>query len=457
MSSFHQLNQAIDVCLCRAKQQQWSSRANFRCAVVDETGILVGQFEQRDLFQFTAEKYYNWKIVFDPLQYPVLPGGWAIKHNKEVTKKLQTDVMKAALEEGGCKLVSNGMASKTWNLHCHRFRTLKDHQPSQKPGVLRTYSLSHDRNNQRKNGKSMEKKTYTDYPTLEEATCPVKLVLSIDNSCLFLKGGCGNAAHKGHEPINAEYATTSSRFVPPEVIAFAKQCAEAKMRPGKTGKLIELEHGIKLTRRQVAQHQGLSKHVFVSLKKRQQMEATPFDYSDFDKIMESFKDNNVTYVALFHRQGGSELELGKAAQAANEARMKARKQSLWVEHGSAESTTTDQLEVDDSDDMMKYSAETRVALNASDDQDVLIALIWALPEGKRLFRAFPEVLLVDGTHKTNNERKPLLTMGLKDGMGKFHVCLRVWAPNERAWLSLLEFQPGDASSVQEMGAAWAVI
>ena len=53
--------------------------------------------------------------------------------------------------------------------------------------------------------------------------------------------------------------------------------------------------------------------------------------------------------------------------------------------------------------MMTYARESRVAVNATDEHDVLIAIVWLLPEGKRLLRAFPEVMFIDGTHKTNKE------------------------------------------------------
>ena len=57
-----------------------------------------------------------------------------------------------------------------------------------------------------------------------------------------------------------------------------------------------------------------------------------------------------------------------------------------------------------------------------------------------MYRAFPEVLCVDGTHETNNESRPLLTLSVKDLNGKLTVVVRCIAPNERSWFFRWLFQ-----------------
>ena len=111
---------------------------------------------------------------------------------------------------------------------------------------------------------------------------------------------------------------------------------------------------------------------------------------------------------------------------------------LWTEYTTDASETVTGV-VDENDHLLskqtvEYAKSSRESVNASDDQDVLIALVWMLPSGKRFFKAFPEVIFIDGTHKTNRENRPLFTMGLKDMDGRMNVVVRVWAPNERAWM-----------------------
>ena len=60
-----------------------------------------------------------------------------------------------------------------------------------------------------------------------------------------------------------------------------------------------------------------------------------------------------------------------------------------------------------------------------------MAVVWALPSMKRFAEAYPEVVFVDGTHKTNNESNPLVTFGIKDNEGKVKIILRCFVPNER--------------------------
>jgi hypothetical protein len=91
---------------------------------------------------------------------------------------------------------------------------------------------------------------------------------------------------------------------------------------------------------------------------------------------------------------------------------------------------------------MKYAlTERKHAVGTREGQDILIGCCWVLPEGRRLFHAFPNVVLcVDGTHETNNESRPLLTLSVKDLNGKVTVVVRCIAPNERSWFFRWLFQ-----------------
>ncbi len=62
------------------------------------------------------------------------------------------------------------------------------------------------------------------------------------------------------------------------------------------------------------------------------------------------------------------------------------------------------------------------------------------PDGRRLFQAFPEVVCIDGSHETNNESRPLLTLSVNDSDGNVTVVVRCFAPNERSLLIRWLFQ-----------------
>jgi hypothetical protein len=98
------------------------------------------------------------------------------------------------------------------------------------------------------------------------------------------------------------------------------------------------------------------------------------------------------------------------------------------------------LEVSETADFKEYAQESKQAVGARDDQDILIACCWVLPDGRRLFKAFPEGVCIDGTHETNKESRPLLTLSVKDSDGNVMVVVQCFAPNERSWLFCWSFE-----------------
>jgi hypothetical protein len=77
---------------------------------------------------------------------------------------------------------------------------------------------------------------------------------------------------------------------------------------------------------------------------------------------------------------------------------------------------------------------------AGDDQDVLLAIVWMLPNGKHLFCACSAVMFSDRTHKTDKKNRPLNKIAIKDCCGKMKIGLHAFVPNERDWVFLWLFQ-----------------
>ena len=50
----------------------------------------------------------------------------------------------------------------------------------------------------------------------------------------------------------------------------------------------------------------------------------------------------------------------------------------------------------------------RVALGLLEDQKYMMSFAWINPKELYILEAFPEVIMVDTTEKTNNEKRPLL-------------------------------------------------
>ena len=92
--------------------------------------------------------------------------------------------------------------------------------------------------------------------------------------------------------------------------------------------------------------------------------------------------------------------------------------------------------------MIKYGNLCRKDMGLIDCQTVMLSFMWCLHFQREMFRQFPEVLYVDGTHATNKERMPLLTIGVRDREFKMNVILRAFIPNEKSWLFRWIFQCG---------------
>lgn len=247
--------------------------------------------------------------------------------------------------------------------------------------------------------------------------------------------------------------TTRTKLIDKGMIHYQKELAIANIQPGKTAAAVNAKFGIRLTRRQVAYHQGFAK-LASSLSDTEDLEATASSFdrggsasSDVDIFIKMLKKKGASFCALYHRKEGSASELPKSKKSKNDniVSTTAYNELLFSETGSPACAATTQCKIMEEpdaigEDMMKYARESRISVNAGDDQDVLLAIVWVLPIGKRLFRAYSEVMFIDGTHKTNKENRPLITIAIKDCCGKMQIVLRAFVPNERAWMFRWLFQ-----------------
>jgi MULE transposase domain len=236
-----------------------------------------------------------------------------------------------------------------------------------------------------------------------------------------------------------------AKFVDENMMDFQKQLAIANIQPGKTAAAVNARFGTCLTRRQVAYHQGFSK-LANSLEDCNEIGEIGETCSDLDMLIDILKKKGAGFCALYHRsKAGSAAELPKAVPPTVQHIGNSSEDMLFTETVSGTSYDVSVCEMVSETggvghDIMKYARDSRVAVNATDEQDVLLAIVWVLPNSKQLFRAYPEVVFIDGTHKTNYENRPLVTMGVKDSKGKMQIILRAFVPNERAWLFRWLFQ-----------------
>jgi hypothetical protein len=205
--------------------------------------------------------------------------------------------------------------------------------------------------------------------------------------------------------------------------------------------------GVELSRRQVARTTQFAK-LAKDLIGADSFETNSDSMSDLDRVKVHLKSIGASYVALYHRKGDCDAELGvrkkRKLNGGSAAIVGGNEESVLIvdsvdSSGKVSSTRVEQ-DRSDHQDLFNYAVDTRNVVGASDEQDVLVALVWATLEGKRFFQAFPEQVSVDGTHKTNDEGWELITFSLQDMNGNQEVVIRCWAPNNRAWLFRWLFQ-----------------
>ena len=85
------------------------------------------------------------------------------------------------------------------------------------------------------------------------------------------------------------------------------------------------------------------------------------------------------------------------------------------------------------DDVSKWVKDTKSGLSTHHKD--LICIAWTSNDMMRLANAFPQSLSIDLTHKAVKiDGLSLLTATVKDSFGRTTVILRLWVPNQKAWM-----------------------
>jgi hypothetical protein len=378
-----------------------------------------------------------------------------MKDNMSVWGKLSSDLIAASKEHVNCRLTSNGGQHGKMFLHCSNFKFYPESSRIKKSqGEYRKHTINQNKNNARQgqDSKKLNKKTSTSKPLKanNDTTCKVRLMIGIDLYSFFLFCGLGKDMHEGHPPLDTNHLPTRLRSVPNEATETAKLMATKGARPGLISGMLHDMYGIELSKRQVAQTTQMAK-LAKDLIGANDLERIKGDMSDLDRLTVYLKSIGASVVALYHRKGDCDAEMGKKRKADYQAKSSGGCEESAMNDvlimdcmnstGEVKGTKVEYSGINGiNEDLMKYASDTQKVVGASNDQDVLVALVWVTPEGKQFFQAFPEQASIDGTHKTNAEGWELITVSVQDMNGNQEVVIRCWAPNNRAWLFRWLFQ-----------------
>ena len=449
----------MDVHLAAFKSMAWIGTLPFKGHLCLDTEDFCTSSEMKlDLFDYTSSVYkgLNHIVRFSPLLYPIT-GGFGKDSGGQC---LITDLCNAARSHGNCALASNGggRVSKGQQrvLLCSNGR--KYYPPLSEQGVTtstmegndtesyRLTSYIGDKKNSRgsnSSGKALRRRNSTQRNTT--CTCPAKIVIRLDERSFFLVCGLGDNNHKGHPPMDHNEITNRKRFLDVASLENVAAMAAANIQPAQAALFTKSHTGELFTRGQMAYVQGFSRMAKDLMDSDDDATTGSSAASPSENMLNYLQKNGASYVCLYHNGKTKEVR-GNNAKAArmegndDENGDKLTSLSIIVTDAIAPSHKLVPLHVNETADFKEYAQKSRHAVGARDDQDILIACCWVLPDGRRLFQAFPEVVCVDGTHETNNESRPLLTLSVKDSHGKVTVVLRCFAPNERSWFFRWLFQ-----------------
>jgi hypothetical protein len=425
--------------------------------------------ESIDLFDFCkGGKKSTWYgkdtiIRFDPSTYP--PPG---KENKPFLQgssgyTLITDLKSVCHHKGKSSFCSNGSTNddKSRRLICRR---LLCYNASSQEKEYEDVAL------RKSNSKSLlpkSKRTVTGRALSSEMRCTAFVVINVDEFSYYMKVGNGNGMHTNHAPHDTTSITLPKRLLPSNVTQNIQALGFYKVSMGSIVTMSQ-HFNCNISRRQVSNLTNFARMAT----QIHDVDQIPIEkMSDPDQMIKYFKESKIPHIVLSHHVDSHQYELPgdtkqkrkKNKEVVSETGIPTQTevpcQDVTSSSASTKSTTdhdndangfiamecdgvgsnvqTDIEFMPDCDamnDMIKYSNESRSSLLLPDNQTVMLSFMWSVPHCRRLFQAFPEVLYIDGTHATNRERMPLLTVGVRDHEFKVNIVVRAFIPNERAWL-----------------------
>jgi hypothetical protein len=403
-------------------------------------------------------------IRFDPKAYKV--------NDKDVDKfgretdgwKLVQNITKM-LAETGQQFVSNG-AKKPENRYvqrdicCSRYKLYRKKPSTSNDNADETTAVYQNitlrQNMQNGNPKTSGKRTTTSLPIALDRKCNCRISIKVDEHSYYICYGIGNSEHTFHPPVDPKCIVTRKRHVPLQCIDTIKEFSFCKTTVGSALIAGNVRHNINLSRRQCASFMS-AEHLKVAFNEVLDPEST--SWTAPEQMYNFFKKKKMVFGMLYHRKDLIETELP-----GYDAKKKRQRKNLQLVNNCEnvpplhENVPTQVDGTNDNDGVcifetflpmslpnsaptiiddskpVGYANDCRIATESDDDQDIVLSLIWTMSQGQRIFQAYPEIVFVDGTHKTNNEKFTLFTVGVRDENFKMYIVLRAFCPNERGWM-----------------------
>ena len=405
-------------------------------------------------------------VRFDPTSYPLPENGDNFFAKGSSGDKLVTDLLAICHFAGQSTYCSNGSVNNknSRRLTCHHYFCYNSEEKSEKIyGSLALRKIAST------NKSAKSKRTLTGRATSSDKRCGAYFVINVDEQSYYMTIGTGHGVHGNHAPHDVESVATPKRLHPTDAVKNIQTLAYFKVSTQSIVTMTEKQFNCTITRRQVCSMAKFSK-MAASIETARLIPKG--NMSSPDQMVSYFKKQKIPHIVLSHHKDVHPYELKGQALRTRKGRNGSvsddtnKENTTTIDIGTTSddannknATTTDigfvtmecgdfghtTLLADDdhhTESMILYGNESRESMKIANDQTVMLSIMWCMPHHLRMFRAFPEVLYVDGTHSTNKDKMPLLTVGVRDEAFKMHIVIRAFIPNERAWLFRWIFQYG---------------
>jgi hypothetical protein len=409
-----------EVLQAAAALQTWPAKLTFS---------LLGSTSPTDnILDYTGSIWRGQKLYFCPTKYPP---------NEDGFNSLRCDIQVAALANGS-NFVSNGTRKSKSGNTARAYMFVCSHSKKyiqcpkrmvEKTSLRKTTSHNDRRNSRGKVGQSMSRRTSTAASMDAKKVCSCKFQLGGDDLGYYFCGGVGNSTHNFHYRIHEDSQKLPARLINYQEKAILQSIAFSNAGDGVGRNVCYERTNVLLSRSQIKFMHGLKSRIVHS--------DEGIDPAE-DDIISCLRRRGVAFCCLYHHKedvvpievvdGNVELT---TSQLVNEVH----------EVGFSE-TLSGRLLLDQEEhkETHAFATEHRDKLLLTSNEDLLIALAFVNPKERRLFKLFPHVLKIDCTPGTNNEKRPLLTITGRDSLGKMFTVMRVFLPNERAWVFRWMFQ-----------------
>jgi len=247
--------------------------------------------------------------------------------------------------------------------------------------------------------------------------------------------------HTNHAKIPEQFLMRSKKFLTKEQLQTIKEDRNAGMTVGQqTVKLNQITDNVFFDT-------DVLKNVNHDIKKEKR-KALGFtkgmsSAEELMKVIENCEGYN--FICLFDVDGKLVMEKGKGRPKKIEHAID--DPIISLSDVIMDESTTIELTEDQLEEMREYhenesakakatnkTAREQLKVNDGESVKILLACAWCSDEDLKTWHLFPEVLTVDTTMKTNNEKRSLFSGTIIDHNGKIQQVLKMFLPSEQTWV-----------------------